>query len=153
MKARTREELHTAIPVIFNGEFSKIWNQGYDFVTNIPQYVGMKASLCRQRRRVLGTTQNPDTSDDIHFNHELLKLSDGTSFLKSDFYIEEKRILILGSTIGLELLKSQWTFFAEVTFKSCPKQYQQVYTIHADIGSDKEETSVFLLFIYSCTIN
>ena len=43
------------------------------------------------------------------------------------------RIIILGTQKNLEVLKNSQNWFSDGTFKSCPKLFSQLYTIHAQV--------------------
>ncbi|KAK9745384.1 MULE transposase domain [Popillia japonica] len=50
-----------------------------------------------------------------------------------------------------EALKSHKRFFMDGTFKSCAKQYKQLYTIHDDLGSSSTEIKIVpVLFALLC---
>lgn len=133
-KKRVREEENTPVNQIYKQEFANLYNQGFELVTKIPRYENIKATLCLHRRKVLGTIQNPTLNTDIKFTDEMLKMSDGENFLQCDTVSEEgKRILLFSGSAGRNLLKSRKLFFLDGTFKSCPKQFKQIYTIHADV--------------------
>jgi hypothetical protein len=69
-------------------------------------------------------------------------MEDGTSFLFADDKKEGDRIIIFASEYGRKLLESAETLFIDGTFKSCSKQYRQIYTLHVDIGSTHTEVNI-----------
>ena len=76
-------------------------------------------------------------------------MSDKTKFLFiNESTPSEGRILVFASNKAREILaNSKDTVFMDGTFKSCSKQFNQIYTIHIDIGSTPEETNkIPLLF-------
>lgn len=54
--------------------------QGFDLVTNIPNYSNVKSALCKERRKALGTIQNPKDAKDIEISSEFLLLDNQESF-------------------------------------------------------------------------
>lgn len=71
----------------------------------------------------------------------MLSMNDGSNFLLADdFGNSDDRILVFASSKGKTAMAESTTFLMDGTFKSCSKQYCQVYTIHADLGSSLEET-------------
>lgn len=142
-RKRAREEVSVPVNVIYKEEFSGLYSQGFELVTEVPKYDSMKTVLCRDRRGAIGTDQNPKSSNEIVFPDDLLTLPDGRSFLLADKTIRDKRMIIFGGEDTLQLLEKQdATYFFDGTFKSCPKQFCQLYTIHVDIGSSDTETNV-----------
>lgn len=142
-KKRAREDVSVPVSTIFNEELADIYSKGYDFVTCTPSYKSAKTALCRERRKTLGTTENPDDANDINLTSSLLTLQDGESFLRLDFKNDDgKRILVFGGEEAKRLLENGETFFFDGTFKSCPRQFSQLYTIHVDSGSSHYETNV-----------
>lgn len=141
-RKRVREDTTASVSQIYKQEFSKILNQGFEIVAEVKTYTNMKGSLCKMRREALGTAQNPKTSSEIELNEDLLTMSDKSSFLLFDETYGGKRALGFSSAEGKNILKSNEEFFLDGTFKSCPMQFKQVFTIHADIGSSDEVTNV-----------
>lgn len=88
-----------------------------------------------------GNQKEPKSRDEIVLDEECLKMTDGSSFLLSDDSTGQ-RILLFSGEKGRESLKNSKIFFMDGTFKSCSKQFAQIYTIHADFESKGEETNV-----------
>ncbi|GFU14479.1 hypothetical protein TNCV_3251161 [Trichonephila clavipes] len=55
---------------------------------------------------------------------------------------QDNRILVFGEE-SLYLLENRKTFFLGETFKTCPKQFSQIYTIYVDLRSKATETNVY----------
>lgn len=143
-RKRVREEISVPVSKIFCEEMANIYNKGYDLVTESPAYKNAKTSLCSERRKILGTVENPEHSMDIKFNEDTISFPDGKSFLHLDFLNDEgKRIIVFAGQETENFLANGKTFFLDGTFKSCPKQFTQLYTIHVDWGSTASETNVY----------
>lgn len=140
-RKRAREE-NTRISKIYSDEMGLLHDKGYDFVTELPVEEHLKRNMRRQRSAALGNQADPKTREEIQLGEELLKMSDGGNFLLADDESSE-RILIFCSEKGKECLSSRSHFFMDGTFKSCSKQFAQIYTIHADLGGQDNETNVF----------
>lgn len=139
-KKRAREE-DTPICKVYSEELGDLHNRGYNFVTEMPEQQVTKRTLYNQRAKSQGNQKEPKSSQEISLQAEQLTMSDGTSFLLSDDESAERIIIFCGKS-GTEVLKSKQDFFMDGTFKSCSKQFTQIYTIHADFGSSKEETNI-----------
>ena len=94
-RKRVREE--TSIPVnkIFEEEILGLHEKGCDLVANIPKYKNVQSALCRKRRRILGTLQNPADSTDIKLPENLITLSNQESFLRLDFSNDVGKIFLV----------------------------------------------------------
>lgn len=110
-------------------------------MTEIPSTSSVKRILQSNRSDARGNQEEPKSRDDIILDEECLKMSDGSSFLLKDDSTGP-RILIFSGEKNREALKTHKTVFMDGTFKSCSKQFAQIYTIHADFGSSSEETNV-----------
>ena len=53
-------------------------------VREIQKYENVKIRLCKERRKVPGTEQNPEDSSKIVFSEEVLPLANNPSFLRID---------------------------------------------------------------------
>lgn len=133
-KQRAREEL-TPIPEIVRQEFSKSKDLGLDFVTEIPDFSSVKTALYEVRHKALGVSKFPRTRQELHLP---AKLAD--SFLLIDDGSDE-RILAFSINNGSDLRQAD-IILADGTFKSCCRLFDQLYTLHMDIGSTAEATCV-----------
>lgn len=139
-KKRAREE-DTPIEHIYSSELGGIHNKGYNFVAEMPSHSTTKRSLYRHRNQANGTLKEAKNREDVILEAELLKMEDGSSFLLEDNNFGERLIILCGRN-GKESLKCHTDFFMDGTFKSCSKQFKQIYTIHADYGSSEEVTNI-----------
>lgn len=111
-RKRAREEVSVPVNVIYKEEFSGLYSQGFEFVTEVPKYDSVKSVLCRDRRGAIGTDQNPKSSNEIVLPDELLTLPNGKSFLLADKTIRDKRMILFGGEDTAQLLEKQdATFF------------------------------------------
>lgn len=143
-KKRVKNDVSIPVSKIFREEFAGIRDKGYDLVAETPLYDNAKTALCRERRKVLGTTENPESSQDIKFAESTLRLPNNGNFLQLDFVnYNGKRVLVFAGEEAKYLLKNGKTFFFDGTFKSCPKQFSQLYTVHVDWNSTTYETNIY----------
>ena len=111
-KKRVREEIASPVSRIFQEEIAKLYNKGYDLVAETPTYESVKSVLCRERRKVLGTLQNPTTCNEIEFPDELLSLPNKESFLIINFMIDQnKKIFVFAGEESKNLLMNDKFFF------------------------------------------
>jgi hypothetical protein len=140
-KKRAREE-DTPISRIYLEEIVDLHNRGYEFVTEMPEQQVTKRTLYNQRNKSKGNQNEPKTTQEIDLSPDVLTMNDGNSFLLSDDSDSGERIIVFSGKTGKEVLNSKSDFFMDGTFKSCSKQFAQVYTIHADYGSSETETNI-----------
>jgi hypothetical protein len=127
-RKRAREDVSVHLHTIHREELSDTPAKGYDMVTEIPKYENVKSRLCRERRNILGTEQNPGDSSKILFSEEVLRLANNSSFLQIDHTDDSgKRILVFAGEDNEYLLGIGTSFFLYGTFKSCPRQFAQLY--------------------------
>ena len=53
-------------------------------MNEMPKYKNVKIRLCQERRKILGTAQNPEDNSKIVFAEEVLRLANNSSFLRID---------------------------------------------------------------------
>ncbi|KAG8175298.1 hypothetical protein JTE90_027112 [Oedothorax gibbosus] len=51
-------------------------------------------------------------------------------------------MIIFATDDGRDSLRNNKSFFVDGTFKSCPGQFTQLYTIHVDLGSNDQEVNI-----------
>lgn len=139
-KKRARET-DCNISTIYKEEMGQLFDRGFDFVAEVPLFTTMKTTLYRNRRKEQGHSSEPSSAGEIVFSDQSLLMKDGSSFLFHDD-ADGDRLIVFASLVGREILSSHKVFFMDGTFKCCSKQFTQLYTIHADIGSNTEETNI-----------
>jgi hypothetical protein len=113
-------------------------------VTEIPQYESVKSRLCKERRKVLGTEQNPEDSSKIIFPEEVLRLANNSSFLRIDHTDDSgKRFLVFAGEDCEYYLEPELLFYFRRHIKCCPRQFAQLYSLHVDLGSTSHENYIY----------
>lgn len=79
--------------------------------------------------------KQPRTRNELHVIEEQRKTVDGFDFLLFDDRSEE-RIIAFAHPKFLELMCKSEVLVMDGTFYVCPKLFAQLYTIHANLGSD-----------------
>lgn len=143
-KKRAREEDNISTPMssIYESEVRQLYDRGLEFVTNIPKFQSVKSSLNRHRSKAMGTIKDPVDCQNIVWPSEIFTFEDNSTFLLAEDGNGRDKILIFGTKLGKEAVANGKTFLVDGTFKSCSKQFHQLYTIHVDIGSTHQETNV-----------
>lgn len=113
-------------------------DKGLNLIANLPKYDNYRAVTQRRRKKVakVKTVEYKDLK-----KVEVPQIF--IDFLLGDFNDNKKnRILIFSSSEARELMKVSKTFFADGTFKNCPRPFKQLYVIFCDLGSTEEQNNV-----------
>lgn len=107
----------------------------------MPNIQSVKTGLYNERNKILGATKvRFENSGDVVIPTKYL------NFLLADYVDDNERILLFCSPENRENICKHRHFFADGTFKSCPKGFQQLYTIHAfDESSQYIKPLIFCL--------
>jgi len=136
-KKRSREEL-TPVTKIFAKELEPLLEAGLEFVSELPTFQNKKSSLYRARHNALGVMKFTSCEDVVlpeQLSKDFLLFEDG-----------EKEKILCSSTISSRQTMTECSeFFCDGTFKSCCRQFAQLYTIHGDIGSTSKSTNIIPL--------
>lgn len=79
-KKRARKELSVPVPAVFKGMFIGLYPRGNELVAEMPNYKDMKTRLRRERRKVVGTEQNPQDSSVLVFREKFFVSSTVQAF-------------------------------------------------------------------------
>ena len=90
-KKKVREEIVSLVARIIQEEIAKLYNKGYDLVSETPTYESVKSVLWRERKNSLGTLQNSTTCNEIEFLNELSCLPKNDFFLRVNFMIDQSK--------------------------------------------------------------
>lgn len=128
------------VPAAFNSTISKILDEGLDKVTlpkDIPKFANIKSTLYRHRNSTYNMSKI--TFNDVKTVEVPQKFQ---SFLLADYCYGNTRLLIFCSQEAKEKLIVLKNIFGDGTFKSCPPPFQQLYTVHGDLGSNNQSTAM-----------
>ncbi|XP_035220421.1 uncharacterized protein LOC118193436 [Stegodyphus dumicola] len=82
-KMRAKEE-NVPLSQIYNEEVGKLYNQGFDILTNIPQFSSVKTALYKSRQSAEGYDREATCMEDLEIPNELLAMDDNFSFFLFD---------------------------------------------------------------------
>ena len=101
-----------------------------DVIRKMPKLKTLLDGIGKTRNRLI----EQGRANDCDIPPCLQKTLDGTQFLFFDSGVEdENRYVIFASIICLNSLKKTKVWLSDGTFKSCPKEFYQVYVIHGHI--------------------
>ena len=131
-----REERLIPLQQIYNAKTAKLTSSGLDFLTNIPRFHSVKHGLYKQRHLQLPNL--PTRREDIWLEGDYTKTLDGKDFLAFD----NRRIIGFATEDNLRLLCESTDVEGDGTFKTAPKLFHQLYTLHVSIGSGSSTETV-----------
>lgn len=121
----------------------QINDSGIQLLEEVPKYSSVKTGLYNERNKILGAPKvrfvNPS---------DVVVPAKYTEFLLADYDDDSQRIIVFCSKENREQIRKYHHFFADGTFKSCPKGFKQLYTIHGYNEQNKCVTP--LLFCLMC---
>lgn len=112
-------------------------DKGLNFVDEVPNFLSIKTTLYNARNKAAGT---PKTVFQFLEEVKIPQIFD--DFLLAEYSCDETRIFIFSSQESKKLITTIKEAFVDSTFKSCPKPFAQLLSIHGDLGSTQETTSV-----------
>ncbi|XP_067676265.1 uncharacterized protein [Haliotis asinina] len=127
---RARTET-TPIPTIYGEEISRL-RQNHDIISDdmlkqIPSFKSVNTILYRQRHKTL--PRLPESRPEINLEDKYAKTDGGDQFL----HRVNADILIFTTDKNIEHLCTASTVFCDGTFYTCPKLFDQIYCVHAQV--------------------
>lgn len=129
-------------PRVYNRALITLKNQGLHLASTsiVPEFCEMKSRIYRRRNKLAQVKKiNAKTVEEVEVP------STFSDFLLADYRHKKMRIIVFCSSDAREIMKKIKHLFMDGTFKSCPRPFQQLFTIHGDIGSDTNNTNVIPL--------
>lgn len=126
LKRKTSSNFES-IPKQYNDMVRDLKNDGYDIIADIPKFNSVKTGLYAERNKVVGAKKlRFARALDVTVPKKYEKM------LLCDYIDENKdlRLIIFCNDNMKTEIKNISHFFADGTFKSCPKGFHQLYTIH-----------------------
>ncbi|XP_073967357.1 uncharacterized protein [Choristoneura fumiferana] len=117
------------IPTLFREQMAPL--KSLEYADKLPTFHKVRDSLYKARQK--STHTQFDNFEDIAIPENLAK-----NFV----CVQDTDILICVTSECKDWITGLKTYFLDGTFKSVPKPFIQLYTIHVDIGSDEEHTKV-----------
>ena len=100
-----------------------------DLVRRLPHYDACDAAMYRQRSKMIPAL--PKTREEINLQGPWRETTTGENFIISD-----DNMLMFSTDANLRHLSNADTWFCDGTFKSCPKLFKQIYTVHAQVDGE-----------------
>lgn len=99
--------------------------------------------ITNKRRDASIPTSNPETARDLVIDDQLKHANDESLFLLHEDPKEiEERMIIYATKKNMQVIKDQEVWLSDATFASCPKIFNQLWVIHAEV----EERVVPLIY-------
>lgn len=121
------------IPKIYNESISKLKDDGYNFVTNLPTFQNIYHGLYIKRNKSLHVNKTVFTNvEDVEVPSKFYNI------VLADYFYDGDRILIFCSQETKKIIGGIKEFFIDGTFKSCPVPFTQLYCIHGEFNSSTQ---------------
>uniref|UniRef100_A0A1E1W8B6 MULE transposase domain-containing protein n=1 Tax=Pectinophora gossypiella TaxID=13191 RepID=A0A1E1W8B6_PECGO len=134
---KVKTDYTVPIPTVFRQTVAELKDKGISLIQRIPTFKNVKNKFYRNRNKSLGVKK-------ICFNtlKQVVVPERFKSFLLADYYNSRNRILLFaGEHCKTILANPNLTVLCDGTFKFCLKPFQQLYTLHVDLGSSKTHTN------------
>lgn len=141
IRHRAREE-DVPVRTLYEEEIVPFKNMGYELIAAVPSYASVKRTANRIRHAAQGSLKESSSAKEIVLPDDIFAMEDGSTFLFADDDKSGDRIMVFSTDCGQNLLGTAETIFIDGTFKSCCKQFKQLYSFHVDIGSNCTETNI-----------
>ncbi|XP_047037258.1 uncharacterized protein LOC124642701 [Helicoverpa zea] len=133
---RVQKNINVPVTQIFEESLQTLQDKGLNFLKPLPNFRNIKNKLYRVRNKSQGVTK-------LQFHKACdLEVPTNQNLLFAEYKDKKKRILVFAKKEMIKYLKESSKYFMDGTFKICPKCFCQVYTLHADIGSNEEYVNV-----------
>ncbi|KAF9411155.1 hypothetical protein HW555_010017 [Spodoptera exigua] len=132
-----QKNINKPVTQIYGDAVQNLINKGIDLLNPLPQFDNIKKKLYKLRNESQGAKKI-----NFHKACELEVPKRYEDLLFAEYKENQKRILIFAKKEMVKYLKKSTKYLIDGTFKICPKCFCQVYTIHADIGSNQEYANV-----------
>lgn len=130
-------EASKSVPRIYKEAIGSMKDDGLDLIKKIPNFKNIKSTLYKKRNDAVQMQK-------IIFNdlNEVTVPPKFIPFVLADYSHQDYRIIIFSAGDMRHLMSTLEDFLGDGTFKSCPKPFLQLYTVHADFGSQNVTTNI-----------
>ncbi|XP_067681589.1 uncharacterized protein [Haliotis asinina] len=129
MRKRAREEPTTAMPALYQDELLKYHQED---ASHLPSYSTLDSALYRHRSHTI--PRLPQTLVDVNLDGVWTQTLDSERFLLfSDG--DDDKIVVFATDAHLQALQSASTIYMDGTFAASPDLWDQLYIIHARVGT------------------
>ncbi|KAH9632905.1 hypothetical protein HF086_002727 [Spodoptera exigua] len=136
-----------SVPKTYNAEVACLKDANPELLSNLPTFSSVKSSLYRYRNSAAKLPKiQCKTVEEVQVP------SDYRDFLLADYTYGNTRIIVFCTETAREIICQVEDFYADGTFKSCSPPFDQLYTIHGDIGSTANHTNLMPL-VYALMSN
>lgn len=121
------------VPSAYGETVSELKDSGINLIKKIPDFVNVKNKLYKKRNKSLDVTKVCFKSPSKIIVPEKFK-----NFVLADYNYKSNRILVFANENCRTILsRSNLTILCDGTFKCCLRPFQQLYTMHVDLGSNE----------------
>ncbi|KAF9417931.1 hypothetical protein HW555_005076, partial [Spodoptera exigua] len=144
---KVKSDCTIPIPNAFRHTVSTLKDKGIDLIKNIPTYKNIKNKFYRKRNKSLGVRKVCFKSIKNVTVPEIF-----ANFLLADYQTNNRILIFASENCKTILANPNLTILCDGTFKFCLKPFQQLYTLHFDLGSSKTHNNIIPV-IYALLAN
>lgn len=131
-----QENLSDPISKIFEENMAPLEDRGINIIKKLPALKNVQKTLYKKRNKSIGASKVTfKKAKDVEVPQKFQKI------LFAD-YAHKNRILIFADDELKEYMGKCKHFYMDGTFKTCPKPFYQLYTIHAELESNEEYQNI-----------
>lgn len=135
MRQKVSSNINGSVKAIYDETVAVARHEGIDHM--VKPFESMANGLHKRRRLNIPTASS--SALELAIPDQFRKTDDGQEFLQSDVrYLspggEPRRLLVFGSSRGVEMLSRASVWSYDGTFSMAPNQFQQIFVIHSKHG-------------------
>lgn len=134
---KVKSDCTIPIPNAFRHTVSTLKDKGIDLIKKIPTYKNIKNKFYRKRNKSLGVRKVCFKSIKNVTVPEIF-----ANFLLADYQTINRILIFASENCKTILANPNLTILCDGTFKFCLKPFQQLYTLHVDLGSSKTHNNI-----------
>lgn len=136
-ETKVSEDFKKTIPTVYREAVISLKDASDDTIKEFPSYKNVKSNLYKKRNMAVGVKKTRYAiATDVEVPDIFQK------FLLFDYKYRNNRIIAFASDMSRDIISREKHFFGDGTFKTCPRPFLQLYTLHADVGSSEKETKI-----------
>lgn len=144
---KLKSDCSVPVPNAFRQTVSTLKDKGIDLIKKIPKFKNVKNKFYRKRNKSLGVKK-------VCFKSlkEVTVPERFAKFLLADYHTNNRILVFANEHCKTILANPNLTILCDGTFKFCSKPFQQLYTLHVDLGSSKSHNNIIPV-IYALLAN
>lgn len=132
-----QKDINIPVAQVFENNMEVLKDEGLQHVTQLPHFHNIEKRLYKKRNDGIGAKKVT-----FHKAADVEVPKKYQNLLLADYREQKKRVIVFASEEIKKYFKLCKHFYIDGTFKICIKSFYQLYTIHADVGSNEDYVNV-----------